>query len=412
MYILMVTASLPYPPHQGGAIRAYGILHGLYHNGHTVTLLSFDSPARPTIVEGTPLAEYCERVITVPTPERSTRARLRDLLLSSRADIACRLESDDMHRELSGLLDSGAFDLMQFEGIEVAGYLLAARQHYPNLPLIYDAFNAEASLQQTIATIDRQDIRRLPSAVYSQMQAGRVKEWERHICQAATAVIAVSDEDAAILRDLRGDVGVYMVPSGVFAADYTPPDAALSLKPNALVFTGKMDYRPNVDAMLWFGDEVLPQITQYIDATLYIVGQKPHRRLDVLRSNPHIEITGWVPEVQPYLRAADVYVAPLRMGSGTRLKILEAMAAGCALVATPTAAAGLVSAAKEHMLLPETAPQMATMTRDLLQHPSKRVTLGVGAREFIRQHYDWSVLIPRLLDVYRKLGLEKSESVD
>ncbi len=412
MHVLMVTASLPYPPHQGGAIRAYGILHGLHQNGHKVTLLSFDNPARPTRVDDTPLAVYCERVLTVPTPQRSTSDRLRDLLLSAQADIARRLESAAMHRELRGLLDTGAFDVVQFEGIEVAGYLLAAHQHRPDVPLIYDAFNAEASLQQTIAAIDRQDIRRLPSAVYSQVQSGRVEAWERRICQAATAVIAVSKEDAAILQRFRSDGRVVVVPSGIFAADYAAPDAELSLKPNALVFTGKMDYRPNVDAMLWFGGEVLPQITQQDDATLYIVGQKPHRSLDALRSNPNIEITGWVPEVQPYLLAANVYIAPLRMGSGTRLKILEAMAAGCALVATPAAAAGLVAEAKTHMRIAEQASEMAAMTHDLLQHPSKRVTLGAGARAFILQHYDWSVLIPRLLHAYRELGLEKSESVD
>src|SRR5690606_23656791 len=114
------------------------------------------------------------------------------------------------------------------------------------------------------------------------------------------------------------------------------------LGPCALIFTGKMDYRPNVDAMLWFASDILPQVRSIMpDVRLYVVGQKPHPRLEVLRDHDHIVLTGWVPEVTPYLHAAAVYIAPLRMGSGTRLKILEAMAAGCAIVATTLAAAGL-----------------------------------------------------------------------
>jgi glycosyltransferase involved in cell wall biosynthesis len=158
--------------------------------------------------------------------------------------------------------------------------------------------------------------------------------------------------------------------------------------------------------MLWFANDVLPRITAQTDAHLYIVGQKPHPRLDTLRDNPHITITGWVEEVQPYLHAADVYVAPLRMGSGTRLKILEAMASGCALVATPTAAAGLLTSAHEHMIVTAEASQMANAVRNLLQQPPKRVKLGEQAQTYIREHYDWSVLVPRLLDVYRELGFE------
>jgi glycosyltransferase involved in cell wall biosynthesis len=339
-------------------------------------------------------------------PQRSTNQRLRDLLTTTNADISQRLYSDTMQSMLLKLLNENTFDLVQFEGIEIANYLFAVRKHKPDVITIYDAFNAEADLQKVIAQIDRNDLRRLPSAAYSFIQTGRVERFEQKLCQSASAVIAVSDEDGAILKKFRQDDAVYVVPSGVFVNDYAKQQNTLDLKPNALVFTGKMDYRPNVDAMMWFAEHVLPQITAQIDAHLYIVGQKPHKRLDALRMNPNIEITGWVQAVQPYLGAADVYVAPLRMGSGTRLKILEAMASQCAMVATPTAAAGLLKDAYQHMIIAEDAEKMAQATIDLLQQPEKRVKLGEGAREYIQSHYDWSVLIPRLLNVYRELGLE------
>ncbi|MEO0562308.1 MAG: glycosyltransferase, partial [Chloroflexota bacterium] len=162
---------------------------------------------------------------------------------------------------------------------------------------------------------------------------------------------------------------------------------------------------PNVDAMMWFAAEVLPLITPTSNVQLYIVGQKPHPRLASLRMNPNIEITGWVAEVQPYLHAADVYIAPLRMGSGTRLKMLEAMAAGCAIVATPTAAAGLSEEAKAHMVVTPDANAMAAAVRHLLTDANSRRQLGQEARAFVQNTYDWSVLVPRLLGVYQIMGL-------
>ncbi|MEM6528032.1 MAG: hypothetical protein AAF653_07035, partial [Chloroflexota bacterium] len=142
MRILMVTASPPYPPFSGGAIRGYGILHGLHAAGHMVTLLTFADETP----QNTPLSQFTERVITVPPLRRTTSRRLRDLILTDRADIALRLRSDTMLQALSGVLDSGEFDLVQFEGIEVANYLFDVRQHSPDVVTIYDAFNAEADL--------------------------------------------------------------------------------------------------------------------------------------------------------------------------------------------------------------------------------------------------------------------------
>src|SRR5690606_2240837 len=133
-----------------------------------------------------------------------------------------------------------------------------------------------------------------------------------------------------------------------------------------------MDYRPNVDAMQWFTGSVLPLIHERIpDARLYIVGQKPHASLQTLREMDQVEVTGWVAEIQPFLHAAGVYIAPLRMGSGTRLKILEAMAAGCAVVATSIAVAGLQAEARRAMIIADSEGNFANAVIRLLQDPSQ-----------------------------------------
>lgn len=404
MRILLLTGGLPYPPASGGAIRTYGIIHGLHNAGHEVALLSFhDDDTTPA---STPLAELCTHIDTAPLPRRAYRERLLDLALSGQPDLARRLDSDVFRQKLMRLLSENQFDLVQFEGLETADYLPLVRQLQPNAKLCYDAFNAEYMLQRVISQVDRREARRLPAAVYSLVQSHRIARFERTICREADFVIAVSPEDAEALRPFRADHCIYVIPNGVFTDDYCTDREHVDLRGKSIVFTGKMDYRPNVDAMLWFSDCVLPKVSEQVpDARLYIVGQKPHSRLEGLRTKDNIEVTGWVAEVQPFLQAADVYVAPLRMGSGTRLKMLEAMASGCAVVATSIAASGLLEDAKRVMVIADDVDSMARAIIGLLQDPSRQHTLGQNAREYVRQHYDWSVLIPRLLDIYKDVGV-------
>lgn len=404
MRILIVSAGLPYPPASGGAIRTYGIIHGLYDAGHEITLLSFqETNIDPA---STPLARLCREIIALPAPRRSKLQRLRELLLTRQSDIASRFYDAQFADRLVRLLAQRQFDLVQFEGIESAVYMPLAKQAQPEAKLCFDTFNAEYALQRNIFDVDRRDIRRWPMALYSYLQIGRIARYERQMCQLADCVLAVSQEDADLLRDFRVERRIFVVPSGIFFNDYAKGNTPVDLPPDTLVFTGKMDYRPNVDAALWFSQEIFPLVRRRIpDSTFYIVGQKPHPRLDSLRNIPGIHLTGWVESTRPYLHAAAVYIAPLRMGSGTRLKLLEAMASGCAIVATSTASAGLQVGVKQAMIIEDTKEAFASAIIALLQNPEQRRQLGENARHFVKQHYDWTVIIPQLLDVYKEIGL-------
>ncbi|MCC6804782.1 MAG: glycosyltransferase [Anaerolineae bacterium] len=406
MQILLLTPALPYPPHQGGALRNFGILHGLHHAGHAMSLLSFHDGGNGVSEIPEPLRDACARVEIVAPPARTPVHRLRDLLLSGQPDLARRLEAPAFRERLRAMLQQTNFDLIQFEGLEMAIYLPLVRQLQPGAKLIYDAHNAEYALQQVIANVEGGSTSRLPNALYSRIQAQRIARFERAICGQADAVIAVSPEDADALRGFRADHRIHVLSNGIFCDDYAEPSQAVELGDAVLVFTGKMDYRPNVDAMQWFSEAVLPLIrAERPDARLYIVGQKPHTSLQPLREDEHVEVTGWVVQVQPFLHAAQVYVAPLRMGSGTRLKILEAMAAGCAVVATSIAVAGLEREAREALIVADTETTFAQSVVSLLNDANQRRALGKDAKRIVRKYYDWSALIPCLIDIYRDVGL-------
>jgi len=151
---------------------------------------------------------------------------------------------------------------------------------------------------------------------------------------------------------------------------------------------------------------VLNEIRKAVpDVRLFIVGNKPHDRLNGIRQRADIEVTGYVQDVVPFLHSASVYVAPLRMGSGTRLKLLQAMAAGCAIVSTTVGAQGLDVTSGREMILADDAISFAQATITLLRDPALRRELASAALRQVCDRYDWSVIIPRLLNVYQEMGL-------
>lgn len=404
MRVLFLTSEFPYPPFAGAPLRNFGLIEGLAGK-HEIWLLSFRSEfgVQP---EQTPLHDLCGQIETIAPPQRTRMDRVRDLMTGS-ADIARRFYHPAFSNQLRTWLQTTHFDLIQIENLEMAVYLPEIRALQPDTPVVYDAHNAESALQQRIYETDKQSILHLPAALYSLIQARRIGQMETSVCQQVDHVVAVSDTDGELLQSVCAGTPVTVVPNGISAHLYQQPSTQpAELQHPALVFTGKMDYRPNVDAVLWFAEEVLPLIRQDLpDAHFYIVGQSPHSRLDVLRGQAGITLTGFVPAVLPYLQAASTFVVPLRMGSGTRLKVLEAMAVGSPIVSTTIGAQGLSITDGEELILADTAREFARAVVRLQRHPEHMHTMGVKAKAFVEANYDWSVLLPRLLAVYEELGV-------
>ncbi|HOG47641.1 MAG TPA: glycosyltransferase, partial [Anaerolineae bacterium] len=422
MRILLLTPQLPYPPQQGTSLRNYNLLRYLAGR-HEVSLLSFALPGTaPEHIAH--LQGFCRAVATVPAPSRSTARRLLTLVTSSRPDMAWRLYSPAYTQALASLVSRERFDVLQVEGIEMAPYMpstgvgdglhgLASQRQQVirstrsgsplTAPLVvFDDHNAEYLLQQRACATDLRRPRRWVAAAYSFVQWLKLRRFERDVCRRADRLVAVSDADAAALAALDPHLRATVVPNGVDLAAYHPaiPPLAGLARPS-LVFTGKMDFRPNIDAVLWFAGEVLPRLWQAVpEAHLYVVGQSPSPRLDPLRAEPRITITGWVDDVRPYIAGADVYVVPLRVGGGTRLKVLEAMAMGRALVATPLGVEGLGAGDGQELVLAGEAQAFAREIAALLADAGRRQALGRAARAFVERSYGWDAIGPRLEAVY------------
>ena len=405
MNLLFLTPQLPFPPRQGTAIRNWGLIKHLAQR-HAIWLLSFIEPDQP--LPQAPLQAACRQVVTVPVPRRSRAARVRTLL-SPEPDLARRLWSPEYSAALSELVKDHTFDFIQIEGLELGPYLAALARSGPAAGkprLLYDAHNAEFLIQRRAFLNDRRLPSRWPAALYSGLQTPRLTAFEAEACRAAHVVTCVSTEDAAALRHLVPGLQPVIVPNGIDFDSYQAAAAPPELQTACMVaFTGKMDYRPNIDAALWFIEAILPRIRAVRpEVQFYVVGQKPPEQLRRLHGQHGVVVTGVVEDPRPYIAAAAVYVAPLRMGGGTRFKLLEAMAQGRPIVSTTLGAEGFAVQSGRELLLADRPADFAGAVLRLLETPAEAQGLAQAGRAFARAGYDWSVIVPKLEAAYGVRG--------
>jgi len=407
MKLLVLTPQLPYPPHQGTTLRNFNILKHLAPR-HDITLLSFGTAAE--LDNAAPLRALCRHIEIVPYPTRSLAQRAWTTLTSPLPDMALRLKSDEMHARYDALMRRESFDIVQVEGIEMARYVLQSKIANQKSKIVFDDHNAEYVLQRTAFEADARRPARWHAALYSLIQWKKLERYERAMCRAADHIVVCSEADARAITalfhppDASLAIGnrqskITVIPNGVDTEFYTPAETPRD-EPR-LVFTGKMDFRPNIDAMTWFAAEILPRVRAEIpQAQLVIVGQKPAPTIRALARQPGITVTGWVADTRPYLRDAALYVVPLRMGSGTRLKVLEAMAMGKAIVSTRRGIEGLELTERE-VVVADTREEFARAIVSLWRDPARRRALGQNARTLAEARYDWRALVPRFEEVFR-----------
>jgi glycosyltransferase involved in cell wall biosynthesis len=406
--LLLLTPQLPYPPRQGTSLRNYHIIRGLSRR-HEVTLLSFDADETDA-ASFDELLRHCREVLAVPAPERSTRLRMMRLITDSRPDMAHRLESEQFDSALAEALYGGqgggksgpAFDIVQIEGLELARVMPVIRQIEPRSRIVLDEHNAEYALQVRSLEADLRDPARWPASLYSWLQIPRLRSYERWACQASDWVVAVSEPDRDRLAELAPSTPISIVPNSIDITEYFAEPSG-DFPEYDLVFTGKMDYRPNVDAVLWFAKEIWPIIVRERPGTSWaIVGQRPHARLRPLNKLESVTVTGRVEQIQPFIAGSAVCIMPFRVGGGTRFKIIEAMAAGKAIVSTGMGAEGFNVTSGKELMIADKAADFAAATLNLLNDPDRRLELGKQA-QLTAKAYDWRTVTTLFEDVYAQL---------
>jgi sugar transferase (PEP-CTERM/EpsH1 system associated) len=229
-------------------------------------------------------------------------------------------------------------------------------------------------------------------------EARRVRALEQHLGRVSRAVAVVSEREEAVYRSFSSEGRVLVTPNGVSAAEDRTQETRQDV-----VFVGVMDYPPNVDAVTWFADEVWDRVRSAVPgATFRIVGRSPSPAVEALARRPGVNVTGAVDDVKPFVSAASVVVVPLRVARGIQNKLLEALAAGRATVASPAALAPLGLQPGRDVLRAESPSEWADAVTRLLNDPLERQRLGTGGRDYVRRCHDWSANLRPLCEAVRE----------
>jgi glycosyltransferase involved in cell wall biosynthesis len=400
MRVLILAPRVPYPADHGAALRNLHLLRWLGQR-HRVTLVAFGDPNDRLARDA--LGDVAERIEILPSPGRPLGTRLYDFAITGAPDLARRLWSPALVERLGFLLSSESYDLVQIEALEMASAWEAANGGWrrSGARVVLDAHNAEYVLQESAARASARQGSWI-GAMYSGVQARRLRSYERDVCRAVDGVIAVSEEDERALQALAPEARTVVVPNGVDASYYQPgprqTDGATAL------FIGKLDYRPNLDAIEWLADAIWPRVLAVRpDARLLVVGRDPHPRLSRLRARPGIELVGPVPDERPWFDRSDALLVPARMGGGVRLKVVQALAMGVPIVATDQAVTGVGLQDGGSFLRANTADAFAAQIVCLFGDAALRACLAAAGRAIAVSIWDWSVILPRLDAFYDQI---------
>ena len=385
MTLLWVCPFFLHPTEKGSQIRTLGLLRCLCRR-HEVHFAALEDPDRP---EGRARSrEYCSRSYSVPwkAPGRGSIRFLPQLAGSVASKIPLGV-SRYYSRELKEII----LDLTQkirFDSI-VCDFLAAA----PNIPQLSDAVLYQHNVETVI--LERQT-EHAPTPVHRAFfasQARKMRAYEREVCRSVRHVVAVSAVDARRMESMFDLPSVSETETGVDVEYFTPPAPPPARKWD-LVFTGSMDWLPNVDGISYFAEQILPRIRrEKPDCTVAVVGRNPDpKMLKLAQADPLITLTGTVPDVRPYLWAGAVSIVPLRIGGGTRLKIYEYMAAQVPIVSTTIGAEGLVVEPGSNILLADTPEDFADSCLRLLSDGEERARLGRAAYEMVNARFSWEMV--------------------
>ena len=387
MRILFHSLTLPYPATNGYKMRTWSLLQALAAEGHEITLICFGTP-QEAAEDLRPLYDLCRFVEIIPETMTSIssgpdlKGRVRALASNLPYGVV-RFRSERMRRRLAGHIQIGALDLIFTE----TSYSLINFPLSHNIPVVLDNHNVEYVLFERYIHHTRSPLRR----AYAGIECQRMRRWDKAACARANLVLACSHHDRNLLRELHPPVQCAVVPNTIDASSYR---AAEGQEDPFILYTGGMDWYPNRHAAQFFAEEILPKVRKRVPGVRFVIaGRNPSEGFRRLMSQfPGVELTGTVSDMREVIAKAAVCVVPLRIGSGTRLKILEAAAMAKAVVSTHLGAEGLEFADGKEIVLLDEPEKFSEAVASLLADPSRRQALGQAARRRVEETYSPRVL--------------------
>jgi polysaccharide biosynthesis protein PslH len=389
MNVLVVCGDFPFPPRTGSNMRVYQLLRQVAAR-HNVTLLSYASADDDERVAA--LTEEV-RVTTVergPEPRWARRVAQLRALVSGEPFTPRGIYSDEMQRAIDELCASESIDVIQLEGAWLCSFACP-----PDVRVILDEHNIDYEVFERMRDHETSLLRRW----FHTLEYRRFRPFEEGAWTRVDGCAVTSEREEPIVRTAAPLTSTAVVPNGVDLEYFAPSVAAV--EPCTVVLNATLGYRPNYDAACHLVDDIWPIVrSRRPDAKLLIVGratESDRRRL----SRTGVEVTGEVPDIRPYLARATVVAIPVRMGGGTRLKVVEGLAMGKPLVSTTVGCEGVAVRDGEHLVVADGAEAFATRILELFDDDQLRQHLGLAGRRLVEAEYSWERAGERLEALYQ-----------
>jgi polysaccharide biosynthesis protein PslH len=408
MRILYILNRIPLPLTDGGAICSYNSVKFLHNAGHDLTLLALNTNKHYQAPET--MLDVCQsiRTVDINTDINAFKAA-RNLVFSRRPYIAerfhCTAFSDLICETLNTASKEQAFDVVHIDHTMIAWYVDTIRARVQNPPpIVLRTHNIEYLIQERLAVHEPHIAKRL----YRQFLAKRMKRYETAYYPKFDGILAITPEEAAMMRDM-GYVGVLeAIPAGVDIHEFAPNPAVKTL-PNTLCYIGGMDWQPNIEAVQWFVKMVFPIVQQeqalknLPSLEIHIAGKRMSPELRALSARAGVEMYPDVPSAAEFLQGREILVVPLLSGGGMRLKIVEAMALGVPVVSTRVGAEGIAVQHGESIFFADTPEEFAHAISLLQAHPELRKRVAANARNIAQEQYSWEGIATKMQAFYQNV---------
>jgi polysaccharide biosynthesis protein PslH len=411
--VAVLDEELPFPLTSGKRIRTFNLLARLARR-HRVTVLCHANAARAeqrAAEDACRAANIRTLVVNRTVPAKSGPAfyaRLAGNLLSPLPYSVSSHASAELASAARAFARASAVDVWHCEWTPYAQVLRAALgDDLRETPWCVMAHNVESLIWRRYAETAGNPLKKW----YIRQQLRKFERFERWAYSHATAPIAVSREDAHLMRTEFGAVGVHVVDNGV-DVDFFRPQRDVDRDPARMLFMGSLDWRPNQDAAVQLFTQVLPAVrAKQPRATAVVIGRRPPEWLRELAAHTNgAELYADVPDVRPFLARCGFLVVPLRIGGGSRLKILEALAAGTPVVSTAVGAEGLELTAGRDLLVCDTLEELPELAAGAIQRPEELADTAEAGRDRVLKRYSWELLAERLDAVWRSVTSENARA--
>jgi sugar transferase (PEP-CTERM/EpsH1 system associated) len=403
MNILFLSTENPYPPDHGHHLRTYHVLRHLAAH-HKIFFVGFWQ-SEEELKHKAHLESLCASVDLLPIPGRARKARyalsLFGNLFSSWPFTVRRYFRREAVARIRQIAQEHRIDLVHFDLMHLAPYL----ECIGDTPNVLVNHNVESLRLERLAQVQKN----FAARAYLNLQLRKMRRLEQERCRRFTQLVAVSETDAEILRDTCNlDNNIEEIPNGVDADFFDVAEG--KPEPDSLVWTGGMGSPYNRDAVDYFLEDIFPKIyVQRPQIKVTIVGDSPSPTLQQYQARypQNIFIGGYVDDVRPYMQRASIFIAPMRCGSGTKVKVINAMAMGKAIVSSSVGAEGIKVESGKDLIIADAPQEFADQVLQLLQDPARLRQLGENARQVVERYYDWRVIYKKMDALYEKVASGK-----